>query len=81
MDQFKQHVAKRGIEVSDKDFQDNRDFIRRQIKYEIFYNRFGVGDAGRVLLEGDPQLAKALDLLPEAKDLASKARRQIAEKR
>jgi len=81
MDQFKQHITKRGIEFTEKDFQDNKDAIKRQIKYEIFYNRFGVADAGRVALEGDPQVMKALDLIPEAKDLASKARRQLAEKR
>ena len=81
IDQFKQHVTKRGIEFADKDFQDNRDFIKRSIKYEIFYNRFGVSEAGRVLLEDDPQVTKALDLMPEAKDLASKARRQLAERR
>jgi carboxyl-terminal processing protease len=81
IDQFKQHVTKRGIEFTDKDFQDNRDFIKRSIKYEIFYNRFGVSEAGRVLLEDDPQVTKALDLMPEAKDLASKARRQLAERR
>src|SRR5215472_8880948 len=51
MDQFKQHMTKRGIEFADKDFQDNRDFIKRSIKYEVFYNRFGVSEAGRVLLE------------------------------
>jgi carboxyl-terminal processing protease len=81
VDQFKQHITKRGIEFTEKDFQDNRDYIKRSIKYEVFYNRFGVADAGRVLLEGDPQVTKALDLIPEAKDLASKARRQLAEKR
>src|SRR5262249_42504123 len=81
IDQFKQHITKRGIEFSEKDFQDNRDNIKRDIKYEIFYNKFGVGDASRVLLDGDPQLNKALDLLPEAKDLASRARRQIADRR
>ena len=81
VDQFKQHITKRGIEFTEKDFLDNKDFVKRSIKYEIFYNRFGVSEAGRVLLEGDPQVMKALDLIPEAKDLASKARRQIAEKR
>jgi carboxyl-terminal processing protease len=81
LDQFKQHMTKRGIEFTEKDFQDNRDYIKRSIRYEVFYNRFGVSDAGRVLLEGDPQVMKALDLIPEAKDLATKARRQIAEKR
>jgi carboxyl-terminal processing protease len=81
VDQFKQHLTKRGIEFTEKDLQDNKDYIRRAIKYEVFYNRFGVSDAGRVLLEGDPQVVKALDLIPEAKDLAQKARRQVAEKR
>jgi len=82
IEQFKQHITKRGIQFSEKDFTDNRDYIKRAIKYEIYYNRFGVADASRVLLEGDPQLNKALDLMPEAKDLAGKARRgQVAEKR
>ena len=69
------------MEFTDKDFEDNRDNTKRSIKYEIYYNKFGAGVARRVLLEGDPQLTKALDLLPEAKGLASKALRQIAEKR
>jgi carboxyl-terminal processing protease len=82
IDQFKQHITKRGIQFTDKDFQDNHDYIKRALKYEIYYNRFGVADAGRVLLEGDPQLNKALELIPEAKDLATRARgKQVAEKR
>ena len=81
VDQFKQHLTKRGIEFTEQEFQDNKDFVKRSIKYEIFYNRFGVSEAGRVLLEGDPQVNKALDLIPEAKDLAARARRQVAEKR
>ena len=48
---------------------------------EIFYNKFGVSDAARVLLEDDPQILKAVELIPDAKELASKARRQLAEKR
>ncbi len=78
---FKQHIAKRGIEFTEKDFQDNKDYIKRLIRYEVFYNQFGVSEAFRVLLEGDPQVLKAIDLIPEAKDLASRARRQLAEKR
>src|SRR5215475_12145464 len=35
IDQFKQHMTKRGIEFAEKDFQDNRDFIKRSIKYQI----------------------------------------------
>src|SRR5437016_1479039 len=81
VDQFKQHLTKRGVQINEKDFADNRDFVKRSIRYEIFYNKFGVSEAARVLLEDDPQVLKAIDLIPEAKDLASKARRQVAEKR
>jgi carboxyl-terminal processing protease len=80
LNDFKQHIAKRGIEFTDKDFEDNRDFLRRMIRYEIAYNRLGVSDAQRVLLEDDPLVVKAIELIPEAKDLASKARRQLAER-
>src|SRR3989449_8618600 len=81
VDQFKQHITKRGVQFNEKDFVDNRDFIKRSVRYEVFYNRFGVSEAARVLLEDDPQVLKAVELIPEAKELASKARRQLAEKR
>src|SRR3989441_10593193 len=81
IDQFKQHITKRGVQFNEKDFVDNRDFIKRSVRYEVFYNRFGVSEAARVLLEDDPQVLKAVELIPEAKELASKARRQLAEKR
>src|SRR6266571_9488782 len=58
-----------------------RDYLKRLIRYEVVYNRFGVSEAARVLLEGDPQVLKAIDLIPEARDLASKARRQIADRK
>jgi len=44
------------------------------------YNRLGVSEAQRVLLEDDPLVVRAIELIPEAKDLASRARRQLAER-
>jgi carboxyl-terminal processing protease len=80
LNEFKQHITKRGIEFTEKDFADNSDFLKRMIRYEIAYNRLGVSDAQRVLLEDDPLVVKGIELIPEAKDLASKARRQLAER-
>src|SRR5215468_11154703 len=45
VDQFKQHLQKRGVEFTEKDFNDNKDYIKRSIKYEVFYNHFGVSEA------------------------------------
>jgi carboxyl-terminal processing protease len=78
---FKQHLNKRGIRFSEKTFDDNRDAIKQLIRYEVFFHKFGVSEAARILMEDDPQVLKALELLPEAGELARKARRQAADLR
>jgi carboxyl-terminal processing protease len=76
--EFRQHLQKRGIEFTEKDILENTDYLKRMIKYEVVYNRLGVSEAERVMLDGDPQVLKALELMPEARELATRARRQIA---
>ncbi len=78
IEQFKQHITKRGIQFTEKDFQDNRDYMKRIDQIRNLLQSLWRRRCQRVLLEGDPQVLKALELIPEAKDLASKARRQVA---
>ena len=80
MEQFKQHLQKRNIEFTEKDFAENKDYMKRAIRYEVVYNRLGVQEAARVSLDGDPAVAKALELMPEARTLAEKARKAMAAK-
>src|SRR5262249_43917849 len=61
--EFKQHLTKRGIQFNDADFETNKDYLKRMIRYEVVYNRFGVSEAARVLLDGDPQVVKAVELI------------------
>jgi hypothetical protein len=51
-----------------------------RIRHEIFYKRLGNSDAQKVLDEGDIQLQKAIELLPEAKKVQQKVNRQSAQK-
>jgi carboxyl-terminal processing protease len=74
LEQFRQHLQKRNIDVTDQDFSSNKDFLKRQIRYEVIYNRLGVQEAARTLLDGDPVVMKAIELMPEARALAEKAR-------
>jgi carboxyl-terminal processing protease len=78
--QFRQFLVGRNIMISEKDFQENKDYLKRMIKYELFYDRIGVTEAQRILLEADPQVLKAIEYLPEAKDLQNpkQPRRQLA---
>lgn len=78
---FKQHLNKRAIRFAEKDFQDNQEHVRRMLRYEVFYHKFGVPEATRILLDVDPQVLKAIEIFPEARDLYNKARRQVANSR
>jgi carboxyl-terminal processing protease len=75
---FTKHARDREIEVTSEEVSDNAEFIKRMIKYEVFYNRLGVSDAARVLLNGDVQILKALELMPEAQELSRRARNSMA---
>jgi carboxyl-terminal processing protease len=81
LEEFRQHIQSRSIQFTDADFDANTDYLKRLIRYEVFYNRIGVAEAARVLLEGDPQVLKALELIPEAKELSGKARLKMAQQR
>ncbi len=74
---FKQHLQKRNIAFTEKDLQDNAAFVKRQIRYEVIYNKLGTAEAARTLLEDDPQVLKAVELFPEARALADKARQNL----
>jgi carboxyl-terminal processing protease len=54
--------------------------VRTNIKTEVFIAEFGQQEGQRVQAEADPQVMKALELLPQAKALAENARKVIAER-
>ena len=52
---------------------DDRAYVRRQLKAEIISARFGYEASYAARLEGDEQVAKALEVLPDARTLAARA--------
>jgi len=58
--------SKNKIEFEEADFSANVDFIKRQIRYEYILANTNQEEAQRVFLEGDVQVAKALEVLPQA---------------
>lgn len=80
LDSFKKHLSARKIPFTDKDVQDNLDFIKMRIRHEVFYKRLGNAEAQKVLDEGDVQLQKAIEMLPEAKKIPMKVTRQSVQR-
>jgi len=56
------------------------DWIKSNIKAELFMNEFGQQEGMRVHAETDPEVEKALDLLPQAKQLADNAKKVVAQR-
>lgn len=71
VDAFRQFV-KRDLEakLTNAQIDSDLDYVKLRLRAEIVSAAYG-GDAGtRVLLEGDPQLQRAIEALPEARCLA-----------
>jgi carboxyl-terminal processing protease len=79
MQEFRKSLDEANIPYTQADLMDNADWIKSNIKAEIFIDAFGQDEGLKVRAESDPQVIKALDLLPQAKALADNARKIVAE--
>jgi len=50
------------------------DYVRQKIREELATARFGVDAAARVILQSDEQVQRALDAIPQAKQLVENLR-------
>lgn len=79
MQDFRKSLDEANIPYTQADLLDNADWIKSNIKAEIFVDAFGEDEGMKVRAESDPEILKAIDLLPQAKALVDNARRIVAE--
>jgi len=80
MQEFRKFLDSQQITFTEADLVENNDWIRSNIKAELFVNEFGQQEGLIVHTENDPAVAKALELLPKAKELADNAKKTIAQR-
>ncbi len=80
MQDFRKFLDEQKIPFTESELAEANDWIRSNIKSEIFIDEFGQQEGLKVRAESDPQLQKALELLPRAKELAENAKKVIAER-
>jgi carboxyl-terminal processing protease len=80
MIEFRKYLDSQQIAYTEADLLENNDWVRSNIKAELFINEFGNQEGLKVRAETDPAVQKALDLLPKAKELADNAKKTIAQK-
>jgi carboxyl-terminal processing protease len=80
LDEFKHYLATEKIPLSDLDMTANLDFIKNRIKVQLVGSIFGETEADKLSISNDPLVLKALDDIPQAKELMAKAKRYVASK-
>jgi carboxyl-terminal processing protease len=80
MQDFRKSLDADKIPYTEADLSQNNDWIRSNIKSELFVDAFGQEEGLKVKAESDPEVLKGLELLPQAKQLAENARKIIAQR-
>ena len=76
---FRKFLDSQKVPYTEAELSEGQDWIKSNIKSEIFISEFGQEEGLRVRAETDPQVLGALNLLPKAKELADNAKRVLAQ--
>lgn len=77
---FRKFMEAQNIPFTENELHEAADWVRTQIKSELFVSQFGQQDGLRVRAENDPQVVTALGLLPKAKELAENAKKVMSQR-
>jgi carboxyl-terminal processing protease len=80
LQQFRSFLSEQNVHAAEADLVQAQDWIKANIKAELFTSEFGQDEGLKVQAQTDPAVQKALEFLPEAKQLAENARRLSAQK-
>jgi hypothetical protein len=66
LEEFRRFLDSQKVRYTPADFEANREAVARQITEEVLRQVFGEGEARRRSVAWDPQIRRALDLMPKA---------------
>jgi carboxyl-terminal processing protease len=81
MNEFHQFLLKQGAEFTEAEFAENQEWIKQQLRREMYITAFSVEESRRIAVEADPVVLKAVESLPKARTLQENARKQIVQRR
>jgi len=80
INEFRKYLDKQHIKYTEPEIQENLTWLKLQIKREVFTSVFGLNEGFKVALQDDPQLDKAIELIPQSRALYQNARKIVAER-
>ncbi len=80
VDQFHTYIKDKGVEFTEADFTANRDWVKRELKREMYITAFSTDESNRVAIEQDPMVMKAVESMPKAKELLTNAKNMLVKR-
>src|SRR3984957_14709821 len=80
LQEFRKFLDTEKIPYTEADMIESNEWLRSNIKSELFVDAFGQEEGLKVRAEIDPDVIKALDLMPQARALADNAKKVVAER-
>ena len=80
LNDFKQYLTSQETPWTEKDINDNMDWLKVSIKEKVITSQFGQLQGLHVMADWDPMIQKALTYLPEAQALEDTAHKVLAQK-
>jgi carboxyl-terminal processing protease len=80
LNELHDYLLKKQYEFTEAEWAQDHDWIKRSLKYEMYMTAFNMEDAKRVQAESDPEVLKAIDLMPKARALQDTSRKVIVQR-
>ena len=81
LNEFRQYLIEEGLKITEAEFEENRDWIRKYLRLDMYTTAFGIDESQRLTIETDPAVLQAIESLPKAQQLLDDAKRLIAQRR
>ena len=75
---FKEFLAEEKVQISDKDFSDNLDFIKTHIRGQLIAAIYGESEAQQIYVQTDPLVQNASKNMGQAAQLLANAKKYMA---
>ena len=80
IEDFHQYLLKNGVQFSEADFTENHEWVKQELRRELFGTAFGADTSDELRVSTDPTVLKAMESLPKAQELLNTAKKQVVQR-
>jgi carboxyl-terminal processing protease len=80
LDEFKAYLKKHNATFTEEEFNQNLPWVKNTMQAEFYKTAFDIDEAARFEVAVDPEIERAIEALPKARELTEKAKKLIVQR-